>query len=339
MRALATLAGGSSHAEADALLSIVATPERGKIISWLGSLYDGPGTLNPLRPDRLGEALVAQALRDREDLLGRILSVGSVDQLTRCFDVLARVSVYNTVAKHATAAAVAPYRQSLALRAEAQSRGRLGQPGRLALANSLIRLIAAIPDTLLAGDAVRSGNATQQRNLAIFYTRLADLAIDTGQGDQAQDLYQRALAICQDLADGDPGSTTCQRDLSVSYDRLARLARDVGQGARARDLYQRPSPSMRCWLPPTPAALCTGMACRSPTSVSVTSPGDRRYPPGARPAPARPGHPVRPHHHRARQHHLPPRPDDPRDSRAGLAVPQRRQFTRIRSVVAGLQHG
>ena len=121
--------GAGSHAEADTLLSIVPLTDRRKIISWLGSLYDGPGTLNPLRPDRLGEALVAQALRDREDLLGKILSVGSDEQLTRCFDVLARLSVYNTVAKHATAAAVAPYRQSLALRAEAQSRGRPGQPG------------------------------------------------------------------------------------------------------------------------------------------------------------------------------------------------------------------
>ena len=236
--ALATLAGAGSHAEADTLLSIVPLTDRRKIISWLGSLYDGPGTLNPLRPDRLGEALVAQALRDREDLLGTILSVGSDEQLTRCFDVLARLSVYDTVAKHATAAAVAPYRQSLALRAEAQSRGRPGQPGRLALASSLIRLIAAIPDTFLAGDAVRSGDATRQRDLTIFCTRLADLAIDTGQGDQAQDLYQRALAICQDLTDGDPGNTTYQRDLAVYYNRLADLARDTGGGDRVRELYE-----------------------------------------------------------------------------------------------------
>lgn len=236
--ALATLAGAGSHAEADTLLSIVPLTDCGRITRWLGSLYDGPGTLNPLRPDRLGEALVAQALRDREDFLGRILSVGSDDQLTRCFDVLARLSVYDNVAKHATAAAIAPYRQSLALRAEAQSRGRLVQPGRLALASSLIRLIAAIPDTFLAADAVRSGNATHQRDLAIFYTRLADLAVDTGQGDQAQDLYQRALAICQDLANDDPGDTTCQRDLAVSYNRLADLARDTGRGDRAQDLYE-----------------------------------------------------------------------------------------------------
>jgi tetratricopeptide (TPR) repeat protein len=236
--ALATLAGAGNHAEADTLLSIVPLTDRRKIISWLGSLYDGPGTLNPLRPDRLGEALVAQALRDQEDLPGRILSFGSDDQLTRCFDVLARLSVYDSVAKHATAAAIAPCRQSLALRAEAQSDGRQAQPGRLALASSLIRLISAIPDTLLAGDAARSDNATHQRDRAIFCTRLADLAIDTGQGDQAQDLYQRALAIFQDLADGDPDNTTCQRDLAVSYNRLADLARDIGRGDRAQELYE-----------------------------------------------------------------------------------------------------
>jgi tetratricopeptide (TPR) repeat protein len=236
--ALATLAGAGSRAEADTLLSIVPLTDPKKIISWLGSLYDGPGTLNPLRPDRLGEALVAQALRDREDLLGKILSIGSDDQLTRCFDVLARLSVYDNVAKHATAAALAPHRKNLALRAEAQSRGRPGRPGRLALASSLTRLITAIPDTFLAQDAIRSGNTTHQRDPAIFYTRLADLARDTGQGDQARKLYQRALAICQDLADADPGNPTCQRDLAVSHNRLGDLARDTGQGDQARELYE-----------------------------------------------------------------------------------------------------
>jgi tetratricopeptide (TPR) repeat protein len=235
--ALATLAGASSHAEADALMSVIPLTDRRKIISWLGSLYDGPGTLNPLRPDRLGEALVARALRDREDLLGGILSVGSDDQLARCFDVLARLSVYDSVTKHAAEEAIAPYRQSLALRAEAQSRGQPGQPGRLALATSLIRLVAAIPDTFLAENNVRSGNAADHRPLAIFYTRLADLAVDTGQSDQAEDLYQRVLAICQDLADGEPGNASCQRDLAVSYNRLADRARDTGHGDRARELY------------------------------------------------------------------------------------------------------
>jgi tetratricopeptide (TPR) repeat protein len=232
--ALATLAGAASCDEADALLSTVAAADREKIISWLASLYDGPGTLNPLWPERLGEALVARVLRDREDVLAKVLSVSSDDQLTRCFDVLARLSVYDTAVAHATAAAIAPYHHDLALQAEAQSRG----PGRLALATSLIRLIATIPDTILAADAAGSGNATRRRSMAMFYIRLADLALDTGQGDQARDLYQRALAICQDLADGEPGNSACQRDLAVSYNRLADLARDTGQGHQARELYE-----------------------------------------------------------------------------------------------------
>lgn len=40
-------------------------------------MYDGPRALNPLRPDRLGEALVARVLRDQDDdgraMLGRLL--------------------------------------------------------------------------------------------------------------------------------------------------------------------------------------------------------------------------------------------------------------------------
>lgn len=64
---LATLAGAASHIEADSLLSIppplieaTAAPERQKLISWLRESYTGPAMLNPLRPDRLGEALAAR---------------------------------------------------------------------------------------------------------------------------------------------------------------------------------------------------------------------------------------------------------------------------------------
>jgi tetratricopeptide (TPR) repeat protein len=237
--ALATLAGAGSRAEADALLSTTAPTGRERIITWLGSLYDGPGTLNPLRPDRLGEALVAQVLQDHEDLLGKILSVGSDDQLTRSFDVLARLSAYDTVAQHAAAAAIAAHHQALAQRAQAQSRGRPGLPGRLALASSVTRLITTIPDALLLADPAGLRKDGHQRELAISYNRLADLAANAGHGDEAQDLYQRALAIRQVLATGYPGNATYQHDLSVTYDRLARLTQDIGQGEHARELYER----------------------------------------------------------------------------------------------------
>jgi hypothetical protein len=62
---------------------------------------DGPGLLNPLRPDRLGAALVSRVLRDRRDgahhWLGRVLGLPSDGQAARCLDVLAGLSAMMTL--------------------------------------------------------------------------------------------------------------------------------------------------------------------------------------------------------------------------------------------------
>ena len=53
-------------------------------MAWHASLYDGPGMLNPLQPDRLGEALVAQVVRGQDypaDLLGKVLALTSDRQV------------------------------------------------------------------------------------------------------------------------------------------------------------------------------------------------------------------------------------------------------------------
>ena len=70
--ALATLAGAGRHVAADTLLGCrnrlpLSGPQERLSAGSAASLYDGPGTLNPLRPDRLGEALVARALRATAD--------------------------------------------------------------------------------------------------------------------------------------------------------------------------------------------------------------------------------------------------------------------------------
>ena len=72
--ALATLAGARDDEEARALFELLceltgepAAQARGQLHSWLRALYDGPDVWNPLRPDRLGEALVARVLDDQDD--------------------------------------------------------------------------------------------------------------------------------------------------------------------------------------------------------------------------------------------------------------------------------
>ncbi len=243
---LATLAGARDHAEAHALLSIpdsLASPDaaaaRQELADWLASMYDGPGLLNPLRPDRLGEALVSRVLHDRGDgareWLGRVLGLPSDGQAERCLDVLARLSAYDDASARIAAAAVSRAHIALTLRAEAQARGTPERPGRTALAGALQRLYTAGFCALMEQELADAdpGNTVYRRDLSISYERLADLARDSGDPARARHLYERSLTIRQQLADADPGNTVYRRDLSISYERLADLAMRTGDGETA----------------------------------------------------------------------------------------------------------
>ena len=249
---LATLAGAGDQDEADALLSIparLARPDaalvRRDLIGWLSSMYDGPGTLNPIRPDRLGEELVCRVLADQDDkgraMLGAVLRLESDDQAERCLDVLARIGAYDRPTALTAAAVVSRLHADLTVRAEEQSHGAPGRPGRTALAGACQRLLTprfcVLVERALADD--EPGSTTYRRDLSVSFERLADLAREAGQGERARELYERSLEIAQGLADDEPGSTTYRRDLSVSFNKLADLAREAGQGERARELYER----------------------------------------------------------------------------------------------------
>ncbi|HUK70842.1 MAG TPA: trypsin-like peptidase domain-containing protein [Streptosporangiaceae bacterium] len=244
---LATLAGAGSQQQADALLSIparLAGPDaaavRRTLTAWLSSMYDGAAVLNPVRPDRLGEELVRRVLSGQDDdghaMLGAVLGLESADQLERCLDVLARLSAYHAPTASTAAAAVSRTHIGLTLRAEQQSHGAAGRPGRMALASAYQRLLTPTFCNLVVqrlADA-EPGNTTYARDLSVSFERLADLAVAAGQGERARELYERSLAIAQRLADAEPGNTTYARDLSVSFERLADLARAAGQGDQAQ---------------------------------------------------------------------------------------------------------
>src|SRR5215831_9711378 len=72
--ALATLAGARDKQEAADLLALVpelagepAADARACLDRWLRGLYDGPDRWNPLRPDRLAEALITRTAHDDDD--------------------------------------------------------------------------------------------------------------------------------------------------------------------------------------------------------------------------------------------------------------------------------
>jgi len=93
--------------------------------------------------------------------------------------------------------------------------------------------LTGAPGDLVA--AAEPGNTTYQRDVSVSYERLADLARQAGQGEQAQALYRQALTIREALAAAEPGNTTYQRDVSISYERLGVLAadaEDVGEAER-----------------------------------------------------------------------------------------------------------
>ncbi len=237
--ALATLAGAANAAEANALISILptlrgehATADRRRVIDWLASRYNGGSLLNPLRPDRLGEALISTTLRDEADaaaLLAAVLSLQSDDQVAQALEVLARLAVNDRSA----AEPLADHHAELLERAETQRRGQLDQPGRLRLATAMIRIFSGPAAQHIA--AVTPSDDI--RGLGVTYERLGNIAAETGQAVEAHSLYSRSLAIDQLLADAEPANTVYQRDLSISYERLADLAVAAGQGDEARRLF------------------------------------------------------------------------------------------------------
>jgi tetratricopeptide (TPR) repeat protein len=96
--AAATLVGAELPSAARAVLAALRSLDgagRGAVadhLSWLTRLYPGEGALNPLRPDRLGEDLVAIVLAGYPELAGDLAPVVDDRQLFRALTVLSRAA-------------------------------------------------------------------------------------------------------------------------------------------------------------------------------------------------------------------------------------------------------
>jgi tetratricopeptide (TPR) repeat protein len=244
--ALATLATAADQVEADPLLGLVdelagdqGAPARRRATAWLADLYQGAGLLNPLRPDRLGEALVADVLRRQRDhglgLLTGVLTLQSDVQVIRGLEVITRMAVDTQAADDPLAPALIACYAGLVGRGWSRASGSTEHPGSGDLAIGLARAHARV----LTDEQVMALPAALRRDLSAQMDRLADLVTQWGQPVLALTIVEQALRIDQGLAAAEPGNTGYQRDLSLSYNQLGDLAVAEGQGERARELYQQ----------------------------------------------------------------------------------------------------
>ena len=276
--ALATLATAADEVEADALLGLVdelagdqGAPARRRATAWLADLYQGAGLLNPLRPDRLGEALVADVLRRQRDhglgLLMGVLTLESDAQVIRALEVITRMAVDSqAAADDPSAAALIACYADLVGRGWGRASGSTEYPGSGDLAIGLARAHARV----LTDEQVMALPAARRRDLSAQMDRLADLVTQWGQPVLALSIFEQALRIDQGLAAAEPGNTGYQRNLSVSYSSwvtwLARRARVSGPAS----CTSRARTSAPGWPLPSPATPATSATCPSPTSGWVT---------------------------------------------------------------------
>ena len=96
--AAATLFGADGVTAARTLLTTLPTFDRegldvvDRYRRWLAAVYPGAAALNPLRPDRLGEDLIAATLDEQAEMVAAVAAVLDEEQLTRALTVLGRAA-------------------------------------------------------------------------------------------------------------------------------------------------------------------------------------------------------------------------------------------------------
>lgn len=245
--ALATLAGATNAEEADSLLAMLpelaAAPSlRLVAVQWLSHLYEGQALINPLRPDRLGESLLAQVLQRESDhghgLLRRVLALPHEPQLARALEVLTRLAASEPGAVPAIVAALADSHTDLVVRAEhAAGDASADRPARLDLAFGLQRLLHGLAVDLEALAWAAPQADRRAFDLSMSCSKIGDLAKRCGQSGHAEALYKRAVAIRERLRRANPGDDEFASELSRSYSKIGAIASDWGQHQRAKKYH------------------------------------------------------------------------------------------------------
>ncbi|MBK6888255.1 MAG: hypothetical protein IPH03_18630 [Tetrasphaera sp.] len=244
--ALVTLCGARSLDETTVLLDVAGAGERSlnEVDRLARGMYPGSWQWNPLRPDRLGEALISRWLEADPHraavALHRLVETGSLAQVSRLFAVGAKVTRGELAFVTLLATATRPLLRHLTLLSapleEDQvpiNRGTaMGSAGTGELEAALGQLVLRVPDASVLGDST----SALANGVGVLLDRLALLLPEAGlPAARAAALLVRAL--CERALDVDPGNRGHQRDLSVSYERLADLARTEGDPDTARRFY------------------------------------------------------------------------------------------------------
>jgi tetratricopeptide (TPR) repeat protein len=249
--ALATLCGARDEGEAGRLLDLlkVAPEQRVSYDALMRGMYPGSWLWNPLRPDRLGEALVSRWLRDEPvgalPIIGALLDSVTNVQLARAFAVAAKLTEPEAAPFAALFLGHGPALLArLGIGAEkspedADSPDQPGEadppaiPGSGELLAAIGQFVPALVSALDARDPIQVRESGAFDALDHVAQRLRDF----GFGEPARVAARYAIRVCTALAEREPGNTGYQRDLSVSYNKLADLALAEGDPDTARRFY------------------------------------------------------------------------------------------------------
>jgi tetratricopeptide (TPR) repeat protein len=255
--AAATIAGGDTEGDADALLALLpalagadARALRGRLARWWADAVPGARLLNPLQPDRLGEHLAALTLTGMQDaapgLLDGLLTLPSDRQVGATLDLLARTHAGHPQLAQLTDEAVLRNFFRLARRATGSPGAGHGGQGGAPAADALLRLIApSVVQRLVPGDDVPADRRERERSVSIACTHLGELATVAGRDGEAHALLDAALRIDQALAASAAGEVQYRREVAADQLRLAHLHAAAGRASLAESGYRRALDTLR----------------------------------------------------------------------------------------------
>ena len=91
----------------------------------------------------------------------------------------------------------------------------------------------------LALAAAYPANVGWQGDLSSSFTKLGDVAVTTGELEEARTWFEKALAVSAALANTDSANADWQRRLSISYCRLGDVAAMAGKLEEAKDWFEK----------------------------------------------------------------------------------------------------
>lgn len=246
--AVVTLCGARDDQEAQRLLDVLAVDRslRDRLDTLVHGTYPGSWVWNPLRPDRLGEALIRRWLEvhgaTARELVGTLEPAVTTAQLARIFTVAARLP-----AEHAAPflAILKSRRRSLSTRmsrhrprpptggaGDRENRAPAADPYAGELVAALGRIVPQLTRERRSGGQPPGGDGGFASFLNVLGERLKDFGL-VAAAEEAADLARR---MCEDEQDHE--GSEVQRDLATSLTILGDLSRDRSE-ASAEELYRR----------------------------------------------------------------------------------------------------